>query len=159
MRYETWDFENDFIVTNAPLMFPKKTAQDYMGSAYAVETTKGIFYQKLRPDGEFNLMLVNRRGEKSFIEDLVVVASDMKYTCIIVHCQKSGEYYLIDTRGVLFLLEVSKDKVALAAYNMVFDRSSGFYEVKNKAKVRWMLRGVSKQKQFEKMLRSASSGK
>lgn len=158
MQYENWNFENDLIVTNASLMFPKNTARNYMGTAYAVETENGVFYQKLREDGNFNLMLVDQHGENVFVEDVVVVASDMKYTCIIVHLVKSGEYYLIDTRGIFFLLEVTKDNVGPAAYRMTLNRNTGFYEVGTKNHVRWILRGISKQKQFSIMMESAPSG-
>lgn len=157
MQYENWNFENDLVITDELLMFPKNTARKFMGTAYAVETTKGIFYQKPQEDGSCNLMHVDEAGERVFIENAIVVASDMNYTCIIVHCEDSGEFYLVDTRGIFFLLEVAMDKLGPAAYKMTLDRGTGFYDVGTDGNVRWMLRGVSKEKQFSVMMESAPS--
>ena len=158
MQYESWNFENDAIDTKQQRLFPENTARGYMGTAYAVETKIGIFYQKPRDDGKFNLMLVDGAGERVFIEDVAVVSSDMKYTCIIVHCNNTGEYFLIDTRGIFFLLEVCKDKPEIAAYDMRLDRKSGYYNVGTRDKIRWMIRSVSKKKQFMVMMESAPTG-
>lgn len=156
MKYEAWDFENNVVETKRPLMFPAKTAENYMGSAYAVETEKGIFYQKMRPDGKFNLMLVDKQGERIFEEDIVVVASDIKYTCIIVHYERTGEFILIDTRGDLFLLEVNIERTNPAMYSMRLDRKTGFYNVGFKEDIRWLIRAVDKKKQFLNAMNSAA---
>ena len=158
MRYEAWDFENDCVDTKQKLMFPSKTAQNYMGTAYAVETSIGIFYQKMRPDGKFDLIHIGANGEQLFMEDVTVVASDMKYTCIIVYFIKTCEFVLIDTRGVFYIIEVNKESVAPAMYSMRLDRKTGFYEVGPRNACRWMIRGISKKKQFESMMKFAPSG-
>lgn len=157
MTYETWDFENDVIETKSSLLFPKNTAQNYMGSAYAVETSQGIFYQKPRSSFgmKYDLMLVNSSGESVYEKDIVVVASDMNYTCIIVHLEETGEYILIDTRGIFYLLGMSIEKTAPAMYSMYFDRSSGFYSVGDRNNTKWIIRAVSKKKQFQIMMDSA----
>lgn len=158
MQYEAWDFENDCVDTKQKLLFPPKTAQNYMGTAYAVETAVGIFYQKMRPDGKFNLMHIGASGEQLLMEDVTVVASDMKYTCIIVYLAKTCEFVLIDTRGVFYILEVNKESVAPAMFSMRMDRKTGFYEVGPRNSCRWMIRGISKKKQFENMMKFAPTG-
>ena len=152
MTYKTWDFENDVIETKEELLLPPKTAEKYMGSAYAVETKIGIFYQKPDNEGTFDLIFIDNSGEHIYEKNIVVVASDMNYTCIVVHFEESGEYVLIDTRGEFFLLEIAYEKSNPAMYSMRFDRKTGFYSIGNKITTRWMIRGISKKKQFQRMM-------
>ena len=158
MEYGVWDFENDIVVTKGKLLLPEKTALNYMGSAYAVETEVGIFYQKMCKDGRFDLHLVDQNGDNVYEEDIVVVASNLKYTCIVVHFERTGEYYLIDVRGKFFLLEVSNESLLPAQYDMKLDKATGFYLIGPRYSTRWMVRAVDKRKQFTRMLDSSATG-
>lgn len=160
MQYENWDFENDIIVTDRKNPFANDDWVIQSGGAYIVETEVGTFYQKMRADGNFDLIHRMLNMEQVCIENIVVVASNLKKTCIIVYCAETGEYILIDTRGVFYLLEVKKERITPTPciYDMQMDRKSGYYYVGPRNQMRWMIRAVSKQKQFMVMIESAPTG-
>ena len=184
MELKQWDFEADMIVLDCPTLFDEteKTAKQYMGSAYAVNTATGIYYQHPREFGDlyFDLICVDREGAHVCMEEMVVVASNMNYTAMIIHEKQSGNNYLLDTRGVLYFLDSKIEDMDPAQYRFKFDKKTGFYSIAREKTwhlaiekfddlddarewfeaggddVRWMLRGKSKKEMFMFMLDSAA---
>lgn len=161
MQYENWDFENDMVVTDRKNPYSDGSHAIPSGGAYIVETEVGTFYQKMRPDGSFDLVHRMQGMEQVCLENIVVVTSNLKKTCIIVYCGDTGENILIDTRGVFYLLEIKKERLMPnpCSYGMTLDRKSGYYHIGGPSREpRWMIRAVNKQRQLMVMIESAPTG-
>lgn len=159
MEFKTWNFENDTVDTKQKPLFSaaEKHASGYTGAAYGLDSAKGIFFQQASetcPE-EFDLVQIDKEGESIVMENIAVIASNLKYSAMIVHVINTGENYLLDTRGIFFFLDISETKDdENCLYGFFLDRKTGYYNVKDHQNVRWLLRGVSKKKMFVAMIES-----
>lgn len=157
MEFKNWDFENDIVTVDRTPFFSSNEdiVSRYIRNVYAVNTEKGIFYQKLEDNGTLNLIFVDHTGAYLCMEDIEVIGADLNNTAMIVHVRESGENYLVDTRGIFYLLDVNKSEVLSEWYSFKLNRKTGFYQVGNRTTDRWLLRGISKKEIFNLMIKSA----
>lgn len=115
---EKWDFNNDFIhEKEEPLL--KKTKEElyeYASMAYLVNTAKGVYYMKNNDSSVFtghSLWLDNGESNHKVLSDIIVTGTLLNATFMIVYDRISGIEYLIDTRGILYILEIFKPELLL----------------------------------------------
>lgn len=161
MTIQVWDHENDCLVLDRPSLF--RSGEEYTarpcGVAYCVKAENGSFYQvEHRFRMRYSLMFYDGKKETMIMDNIIVVASDLNCTFMMIYEVETGYLYIIDTRGIIYGVGTMEPKLSLGLceFRVNINKQTGFYDIGTKGKPLISIRYMDKMKSLMLYMETAA---